>query len=82
MEQVDLRFTEAALKAVAKQAVARKSGARGLRAVLEHAMLDVMYQVPFLDGIYSCIITEDVISEGSEPILEFSSVGARAQMGA
>jgi ATP-dependent Clp protease ATP-binding subunit ClpX len=74
MEQVQLKFTESALKAVAKQAITRKSGARGLRAVLEDAMLDVMYQAPFLEGLQTCTITEDVVLKGAEPILEFSSV--------
>lgn len=82
MEQVELKFTEAALKAVAKLAVTRKSGARGLRAVLENAMLEVMYQVPFIEGLHTCTITEDVVENGAEPALEFVSTDARAQMGA
>jgi ATP-dependent Clp protease ATP-binding subunit ClpX len=81
MEQVELKFTEEALRAVAKQAVTRKSGARGLRAVLEHAMLEVMYQVPFIERLQTCTITEDVILKGADPILEFMTSDARAQMG-
>ncbi|MES2504070.1 MAG: ATP-dependent Clp protease ATP-binding subunit ClpX [Myxococcota bacterium] len=73
MEGVDLHFTEGALRAVAHKAVLRKTGARGLRAVLEDVMLDVMYQVPFLDGIQACTITEELIREGAEPVLEFAS---------
>lgn len=80
MEQVELRFTPGALKAVAGQAIIRKSGARGLRAVLEDAMLEVMYQVPFLEGIQTCTITEDVILKSAEPILEFKHQ-LKAQMG-
>ncbi|MBH1988789.1 MAG: ATP-dependent Clp protease ATP-binding subunit ClpX [Myxococcaceae bacterium] len=73
LENVDLGFTQEALRAVAKQAIARKSGARGLRAVLEDAMLDIMYQVPYLEGITSCTITENVINHAGEPELEFGS---------
>lgn len=73
MEGVELDFTEGALKTVAKRALARKTGARGLRAVLEDAMLDIMYQVPFLDGIQACTITEAVVEKGEEPVLEFAS---------
>ncbi|MEI6806264.1 MAG: ATP-dependent Clp protease ATP-binding subunit ClpX [Myxococcaceae bacterium] len=79
MEQVQLKFTESALKAVAKQAITRKSGARGLRAVLEDAMLDVMYQAPFLEGLQVCTITEEVVLAGAEPILEFGSTMSELQ---
>ena len=60
-----------ALKEVAKSALKRKSGARGLRAVLENAMLDIMYEVPFLDNISKCKITKEVISGNKEPELYF-----------
>jgi len=79
MEQVELKFTEGALQAVARQAIKRKSGARGLRAVLEHAMLDVMYQAPFLEGLKTCTITEELILEGAEPVLEFGRTGAELE---
>lgn len=71
LEGVELIFTEDALREVAKTALARKSGARGLRSVLEHAMLDIMYSVPFLDGIQSCTITKEVIQGKEEPKLKF-----------
>lgn len=71
LEGVELNFTEDALKEVAKTAMERKSGARGLRSVVEQAMLDVMYSVPFLDGIESCTITKDVIQGLGEPELVF-----------
>ena len=80
MEQVELKFTQSALQAVAKRAISRKSGARGLRAVLEDSMLEVMYQVPFLEGIQTCTITEQVILENAKPILEFQGE-LTAQMG-
>jgi ATP-dependent Clp protease ATP-binding subunit ClpX len=61
LEGVELIFTDDALREVAKTALSRKSGARGLRSVLENAMLDIMYSVPFLDDIESCTITKEVI---------------------
>ena len=70
-ESVRLRFTEGALRAVARQALARKSGARGLRAILESAMLDLMYEIPSRDDVEECIVNEEVIEQQSEPLLVF-----------
>ena len=72
LEGVKLNFTDEALLAIAQKAADRKSGARGLRAIIENAMLDIMYHVPFLDNISECTITEQVITEGAEPLLTFS----------
>lgn len=74
MEGVSLEFEEDALLAIAHLAVRRKSGARGLRSVMEQAMLDIMYQVPYLEGIQSCSITKEVITEAKEPKLQFENV--------
>jgi len=60
-ENVKLEFTDGALRAVARQAIERKAGARGLRAILEHIMLDVMYEIPSQTNVKKCIITEDVV---------------------
>ena len=68
---VTLRFTDGALEAVAKEALARKSGARGLRAILENAMLNIMYETPSRDDVAECIINEDVIDRGTDPLLVF-----------
>ena len=68
-EDVRLRFTDGALLAVAGEALKRKSGARGLRAILEAAMLDLMYELPSRDDIEECIINEDVIEQDSDPLL-------------
>ncbi|MGM0417942.1 MAG: ATP-dependent Clp protease ATP-binding subunit ClpX [Thermodesulfobacteriota bacterium] len=68
-EGVTLRFTDAALRAVAKEAVRRKSGARGLRAILENIMLDIMYDIPSLDNVKECIVGEEVVLSNDEPIL-------------
>jgi len=67
MEGVQLHFTPEALKATAEVALKRGSGARGLRAVLEEAMLEIMYQLPTRRGIRECRITEQAVREGEEP---------------
>jgi ATP-dependent Clp protease ATP-binding subunit ClpX len=72
-ENVDLKFTETALKAIAKQAMDRKTGARGLRGVIETAMLDIMYEIPSMDNVKECTINEDVISKKAEPVLVFKT---------
>jgi ATP-dependent Clp protease ATP-binding subunit ClpX len=71
-EGVDLKFTDEALKAVAKEALSRKSGARGLRSILESAMLDIMYDLPSLKDVQECVIGEEVITRGEEPLLLYS----------
>ena len=68
-EGVDLRFTEPALGAVARKALAQKSGARGLRAILEHAMMDLMYELPSRSDVAECVVGVEVIEQGAEPVL-------------
>lgn len=68
-EDVTLSFNEDALLAVARKAIERKSGARGLRSVLEEAMLDVMYDVPSIENIQEVVITEEVITNGDYPVI-------------
>jgi ATP-dependent Clp protease ATP-binding subunit ClpX len=68
-EDVRLKFTEGALKAIAKRAVSIKTGARGLRAILEEIMLDVMYEIPSQKDIRECIIKEETVTRGEKPIL-------------
>lgn len=72
MDAVDLEFDEDALVAVARKAIERKTGARGLRAILEDIMLDVMYDLPSRSDVNKCIITRDSIEKKSEPILIMS----------
>ncbi|RMG14230.1 MAG: ATP-dependent Clp protease ATP-binding subunit ClpX [Deltaproteobacteria bacterium] len=69
MDEVVLKFTDEALRAVAREAMANKAGARGLRAVLERAMLDVMYQAPSNPEIREIVINEDVILRKDEPLV-------------
>ncbi|MBW1700126.1 MAG: ATP-dependent Clp protease ATP-binding subunit ClpX [Deltaproteobacteria bacterium] len=69
LEGVNLRFTDSALAAIAKEALKRKSGARGLRAILESCMLDIMYELPSIQDVKECVISEDVVIHREEPIL-------------
>ncbi|MEY4669262.1 MAG: hypothetical protein RL518_1961 [Pseudomonadota bacterium] len=71
MENVQLRFTEGALLAVAKQAIERKAGARGLRAILESTMLEVMYEVPSEPDIKEVIVSEDTVTKGEKPLIVY-----------
>src|SRR3990172_710074 len=70
-ENVKLKFTDSALVAVAKEAMKRKTGARGLRAIIENAMLDVMYEMPSQTSIRECLVNEDVIFGKGNPILVY-----------
>jgi ATP-dependent Clp protease ATP-binding subunit ClpX len=72
-ESVDLKFTDGALRAVVQEALKRKTGARGLRAILEGAMLEVMYDMPGQEGLKEVVITEETIVEKGEPILVFQT---------
>ncbi len=71
MDGIELNFTDGAVRAIAREAMKRKTGARGLRAILEECMLDLMYEVPSMTGIKECIISEDVIEKKADPILLF-----------
>ena len=71
MERVKLTFSKEALRAIAHEAMRRKAGARGLRAIMENAMLDIQYDVPYRDGIKECKITDSVIIGAGEPTLLF-----------
>jgi ATP-dependent Clp protease ATP-binding subunit ClpX len=70
-DNVRLKFTEGALEAIAKKAISRKSGARGLRAILEDIMLDVMYEIPSASGIKECIINEETVTNKEKPVLVY-----------
>jgi ATP-dependent Clp protease ATP-binding subunit ClpX len=69
IDGVKLTFTDDALRAIAKKAIERKTGARALRSILEDIMLDVMYLIPSERGINECIINEDVVNKKASPIL-------------
>jgi len=73
VEGVELKFQEEAYRAIARDAIKRKSGARGLRAILESVMLDIMYDIPSTPGITECVIEESVITKGTEPLLVYEN---------
>jgi len=68
-----LKFTDGALRAVAKLSMERKSGARGLRSILENTMLEVMYDIPSQRDIKECVISEEVVTNKEEPILIYET---------
>ena len=74
LEGCKLRFTDDSLIAIAKKAINRKIGARGLRAILEDVMLNVMYDVPSQPGIKECIINEEVINNNAEPLIIYEKI--------
>ncbi|BBD07887.1 ATP-dependent Clp protease ATP-binding subunit ClpX [Desulfovibrio ferrophilus] len=69
LDHVKLRFTTNALRAVAALALKRKTGARGLRSVLEGIMLDIMYRLPSIDGVKECVVNSAVVDGAQEPLL-------------
>lgn len=69
LDDIELKFTQNALKAIAHQALERKTGARGLRNVMESIMLEVMYKLPSLKGVKECLINKAVVDNGVEPLL-------------
>jgi ATP-dependent Clp protease ATP-binding subunit ClpX len=73
VEGVSLKFTSEAYRAIARDAITRKSGARGLRAILESVMLDIMYEIPGMTGIRECIINEAVIHGKEQPLLVYEN---------
>ena len=71
IDGVELTFAENALNAVAKKAIDRKTGARGLRSILESAMLDIMYSIPSHPEISGVVISEEVISRNEQPLIVY-----------
>ena len=72
LDEVELEFEDEALREIAKKAIERKTGARGLRSIIEGIMLDVMYELPSRDDITKCIITKETVIENSAPKLILS----------
>jgi len=73
LENVSLKFTDGALRCVAKLSMERKSGARGLRSILENTMLEVMYDIPSQRDIKECVISEEVVLNKEKPILIYDT---------
>ena len=72
MEDVELEFDDEALKLIAEKAIERKTGARGLRSIIEETMLDIMYEIPCRDDIEKCLITKETVEKKGEPTLVLS----------
>jgi len=81
IEGVNLRLTDSALTAIAEEAMKRKSGARGLRAIMEKCMIDVMYDIPSMENVKECVIGEDTVLNQEDPILLFEQPQKKAQDG-
>ena len=79
MEGVNLRLTDSAYAAIAREAQKRKSGARGLRAILEKCMIDIMYEIPSMENVKECVIGEDTVINQEDPILLLEQPKKQAQ---
>ena len=78
MESAKLTFTEEALKAVARKAIQRKTGARGLRSILEDVLLDTMFDLPALEGVEEVVVNEEVIDGSAQPLMIYSDAAQEA----
>ncbi|CAY75218.1 ATP-dependent Clp protease ATP-binding subunit clpX2 [Erwinia pyrifoliae DSM 12163] len=81
LEGVELEFREEALKAIANKAMLRKTGARGLRSIVEGALLDTMYDLPSVDDVEKVVIDESVISGESQPLLIYGKADVQQVSG-
>jgi ATP-dependent Clp protease ATP-binding subunit ClpX len=79
MEEVDLSFTEDALTAIAKKAIERKTGARGLRSIIEGLLLDTMFDLPSMKGITEVVVDRDVVEGRKEPVRVFADKDEKAE---
>ncbi len=78
MENVHLKFTQGALRAIAREALKRKSGARGLRAIMESIMVDLMYEIPSQPNIKEVLISEEVVTQKEQPLLVYQKTAETA----
>lgn len=74
LDGVELEFDEDALREIAKEAMVRKTGARGLRAIIENAVMNLMYEIPSNEYIEKCVVTKEVVTDGADPIITYSDV--------
>ena len=82
LEGVEIEIREDALRAVAKRAMERKTGARGLRSILEHGLLDTMFELPSLEGVKKVVVEANVITDDAKPLMVFADGDAGAEAGA
>ena len=80
MDDIELEFTDGAVKAIAEQAIARKTGARGLRAVIENVMMDVMFDLPDRKDVVKCVVDEDAVRNGGHPQLVLADTAAKGKL--
>ncbi len=78
MDGVELEIRPSALTAIAKKALARKTGARGLRSILEHSLIDTMFDLPTLDGVAKVVIDDHIVEDGAKPLLVYREQKASA----
>jgi ATP-dependent Clp protease ATP-binding subunit ClpX len=78
MDRVELEVRPSALSAIARKALARKTGARGLRSIVEHALIDTMFDLPTLDGVVKCVVDEHIVDDGAKPLLVYREQKASA----
>lgn len=81
LEDADLTFTDDALKAIAKRAIERKTGARGLRSILEDILLDTMFELPSLENVQEVVVNEDAVSREGEPLIVYADKVEEASAG-
>jgi ATP-dependent Clp protease ATP-binding subunit ClpX len=81
LDGVQLKFTDGAMKAIAHEAIRRKTGARGLRAILESVMLEVMYEIPSKKTAREVVISEDVVLKKKEPVILHATADEKAKAG-
>jgi ATP-dependent Clp protease ATP-binding subunit ClpX len=75
MEGVKLRFQEEALHAISRKAIQRRTGARGLRSIMEAILLNTMYELPTMQGVQEVVITADVVEGRAQPLYTYSDKG-------
>ncbi len=80
IDDVKLEFDEKALRAIAKKTIQRETGARGLRAIIEEIMLDIMYEIPSRDDVEKCIVKEETVINSAEPTLVFNEGISKKKM--
>ena len=71
MDGVELEIRPDALRAIARKALERKTGARGLRSIVEHALIDTMFDLPNLDGVAKVVVDDHIVEEGARPLLVY-----------
>jgi ATP-dependent Clp protease ATP-binding subunit ClpX len=78
MEDVDLTFADEALGAIARRAIDRKTGARGLRSIIEGILLDTMFDLPSLEGVETVVISREVVEGTAQPVYIYSALPGNA----